>query len=435
MKYKFKIRENFSRYDIFEDGDVYDNLTGRYKNAWIVKGIHYYTLFNDQNKKQTFKIDKLMYEAFYDETITLADFIQHKDGDDKNFHYKNLKKISRKKMQQRLSTKPLILDPTKKWVIAKDFDNYKVSDYADIYSIKLNKMMKIKHRADGYDSINLINNKYKEKQVLINRLIYDSFIGIKDKTNEIDHLNKIRNDNRLINLAEKTSKSNAANRSHTSKKCQPILQYTLEGKFVKEWDSMYQIKDVLNYHRGSISRCCTGKAKTAYKYTWKYKNSVQDLTNYVTLKTPCGILTKYKINKSGVIVNQINLINAANLKNGYEHVTLDVNGVSKIFRVNRLVASSFSDTDIKNLVVNHLDENKLNNNIENLEPTTQRNNVIYSLGIKINQLDLKTLKVLNTYNCINDAYIALKKPLGHGINDTCKGKAIQAYGYKWEYVK
>jgi hypothetical protein len=51
---------------------------------------------------------------------------------------------------------------------------------------------------------------------------------------------------------------------------------------------------------------------------------------------------------------------------GYELVTLSKNGKLKTFSVHRLVAFSFFN-DIEKKVVNHIDFNKLNNKLSNLE--------------------------------------------------------------------
>lgn len=51
----------------------------------------------------------------------------------------------------------------------------------------------------------------------------------------------------------------------------PVLQYTLDGNFIKEWESAFQVGEYLNIPRNSISRCCRGLAKSAYNYKWKYK--------------------------------------------------------------------------------------------------------------------------------------------------------------------
>ena len=51
----------------------------------------------------------------------------------------------------------------------------------------------------------------------------------------------------------------------------PILQFTLDGEFVKEWQSIMECERN-GFDRGSIRLCCQGK-KTQYKgFVWKYKD-------------------------------------------------------------------------------------------------------------------------------------------------------------------
>lgn len=50
----------------------------------------------------------------------------------------------------------------------------------------------------------------------------------------------------------------------------PILQYDLNGNFIKEWSGMREAKRVLGI-KGNITQCCKGKRKTASGYIWKYK--------------------------------------------------------------------------------------------------------------------------------------------------------------------
>ena len=52
---------------------------------------------------------------------------------------------------------------------------------------------------------------------------------------------------------------------------------------------------------------------------------------------------------------------------GYYVVNLSKNGKSKIFTVHRLVAQAFIPNPDNLPQVNHKDENKLNNNVDNLE--------------------------------------------------------------------
>ena len=52
-----------------------------------------------------------------------------------------------------------------------------------------------------------------------------------------------------------------------------ILQYDLDGNFIKEWPSMAEIKRKLGFHPGHIPDVCKGKRNQAFGFVWKYKYS------------------------------------------------------------------------------------------------------------------------------------------------------------------
>jgi hypothetical protein len=51
----------------------------------------------------------------------------------------------------------------------------------------------------------------------------------------------------------------------------PVLQYDLEGNFIKEWSSQIEATKVLNKTGDGIGACCRGRQKKAYNYIWKFK--------------------------------------------------------------------------------------------------------------------------------------------------------------------
>ena len=66
-------------------------------------------------------------------------------------------------------------------------------------------------------------------------------------------------------------------------------------------------------------------------------------------------------------------------ENGYLKVGLFINKKNKSMRVHRLVISAFWDCPLDTkMQVNHIDGNKTNNNIENLELVTNRENTIHA---------------------------------------------------------
>lgn len=67
-----------------------------------------------------------------------------------------------------------------------------------------------------------------------------------------------------------------------------------------------------------------------------------------------------------------------NRKNHYSSIAISINGKHKTFQLHRLVALAFLPNPNNYPCVNHKDENKHNNNVDNLEWCTYRYNSYYS---------------------------------------------------------
>lgn len=80
--------------------------------------------------------------------------------------------------------------------------------------------------------------------------------------------------------------------------------------------------------------------------------------------------------------------------NGYLRINLWKNGEHKMFSIHRLVANTFISNPDDFPQVNHLDFNKQNNCLENLEFCSAKYNTTYSQGTKIKCLDLETNKII-----------------------------------------
>lgn len=115
--------------------------------------------------------------------------------------------------------------PNEEWRIIQDFPNYAVSNFARVK--RLNNVchyldVRVKHNKekilkqtekDGYRIVRLWNEKTGKKGVLIktHRLVAIAFIPNPENKPYIDHINTIRDDNRIENLRWVTAKENSNN--------------------------------------------------------------------------------------------------------------------------------------------------------------------------------------------------------------------------------
>ena len=54
-----------------------------------------------------------------------------------------------------------------------------------------------------------------------------------------------------------------------------VLQYTLDGKFIREWENIYLIENELNIPKARLYSTCQGKQKSTAGFIWKYKTSIK----------------------------------------------------------------------------------------------------------------------------------------------------------------
>lgn len=125
---------------------------------------------------------------------------------------------------------------------------------------------------------------------------------------------------------------------------------------------------------------------------------------------------------------------------GYYHIILCNDGVSKTFKLHRLVAQAFIPNLENKPQVNHKDENKLNNCVDNLEWSTAKENsnfgtrnerMRYSLSKPIFQYS-KYGEFIREWQGAREVERVLGIDHSH-IKDCCKGKCKSAYGFIWKY--
>ena len=93
----------------------------------------------------------------------------------------------------------------------------------------------------------------------------------KGRSNEYDDKRKEGLRNKYKEEEYRAKKSNQLKEINVATKSKPVIQYTMDGEFVKEWPSAREAARALGYSQSNISNCCIGKHKQAYGYIWRYK--------------------------------------------------------------------------------------------------------------------------------------------------------------------
>lgn len=201
---------------------------------------------------------------------------------------------------------------TEIWKDIKDFEGlYQVSSCGRVKSLRDNKgnyrekLLKL-ILCKGYLYVNLLKDG-KQKSYKVHRLVAEAFIPNTLNKPTVNHKDEIKTNNCVENLEWMTIRENCCYGTRNERMAQSkkgihrseetklklslshkglvawnkgkfnstnnkeIIQYDLQGNFIKEFPSTMQIQRELGFDNSSICKVCKGKKKTAYGYIWKYK--------------------------------------------------------------------------------------------------------------------------------------------------------------------
>lgn len=120
---------------------------------------------------------------------------------------------------------------------------------------------------------------------------------------------------------------------------------------------------------------------------------------------------------------------------GYRSAHLYIDGKDYQTPVHRLVAKAFIPNPDSKPQVNHIDANKLNNNVENLEWVTNKENSHHAVshGLFLRSKAIYCVETDMLYSSIGDAERKTGIP-NSTISDCLNGKCRHAHGYHFEFV-
>ena len=157
---------------------------------------------------------------------------------------------------------------------------------------------------------------------------------------------------------------------------------------------------MLNCNNNEIWKDCVG-------YEGKYQ--VSNLGNVRSISNNKGTYQERLLSQRQTITSN------------YLYVNFTIKGVTKHHSVHRLVAKAFIANPSNKATVNHIDGNKLNNNVCNLEWNTYSENIkhAYSIGLNIHSRSSLAVKrgitskfIYVSYDATRDRFAATVKILG-----------------------
>ena len=155
----------------------------------------------------------------------------------------------------------------------------------------------------------------------------------------------------------------------------------------------------------------------------------------------------YKVSTWGRVkslkYNREKILKPSKDKDGYLHVVLYKNGKIKGYKIHRLVIETFmgKTLDKDYYFVNHIDEDKTNNKLENLQYCTHKYNINYGThNERMGKAHSKSVIGINKINGYITEFSSLSEAerftgINQGnITKCCQGKLKSAGNYRWFYA-
>lgn len=400
-----KMVAGFRDYFVTDTGIVYSNKTGSLKKLRVdPQPVDYKTviLYSDDGKRKTCMVHRLVAKAWLPNPANLP-FVNHKDGNKQNNNKRNLEyvtatencKHSREVLGNNGHVKPVC------------------------------KMDKKGTLLDTYKSI--------ADAALANKVAANCISAV--------CLGKSRTCGGFLWCYEVDFKKDVPIKKHKASK--KVDQYTPTGEFLRSFPSIKDAAEYVGVKYNGISGVLSGKAKTSGGFIWKLaekeKTTVQKdkMKGWRELKG----FPLYKISRTGEVFSTWGkkIKKPAEDRRGYmRHALTNGTGICKHMPVHRIVAMVYIPNPDNLPCVNHIDGDKKNNNVDNLEWCSYSHNSkhAYDTGLNKNtkaviQMDKISGKIIKKYSSMKEAEDATKIPTSD-ISKTCKNSDKSAGGYKWK---
>jgi hypothetical protein len=265
------------------------------------------------------------------------------------------------------------------WMVIEKATNYEISNCGQVRNKNTNKILK-PTAINGYFAVGLrVNNK--TIMSFIHRLVASSFLICLHDTYIVNHKDGCKTNNNVENL-EWVSLSENGKHAYRLNLHKPnsikVSQYTLDNVFIREYNSLLLAEKETGICNGLISNVCRGirGRKTAGGYIWKYTSYIPTTQPVPDGKVMSGY-PNYIITNDGKVYNsqRNKYLVPTKSDGGYMFIGISDGKKRVNFSVHRLVALLFLNNPNSLPEVNHIDFDKTNNNVANLEWVSRSDNM------------------------------------------------------------
>lgn len=275
---RIQINGQDTPYLVRDDGTVWSELRKR-----VLKGTidthDYPVVFLSQNGiTRNYLVHRLVAEAFVPNPNNY-NVVHHKDNNKLNAAANNLEWVTMSEnVKAAIPTRKKATNNQKyngdytdaNWKIITDFPDYSICEDGRVVNNQTRNIL-VPGDRNGYKRVQLrVNGKTSIRS--LHRLLYEAFIGPIPQDMVIDHIDGNKANNNLSNLRLVSQSDNMKNAMKNGHKGQiPILQFDLQGNFIKEFSTIQAAADSVNVTYAAV-RTAAHRNGTSAGYRWKIKS-------------------------------------------------------------------------------------------------------------------------------------------------------------------
>lgn len=323
---------------------------------------------------------------------------------------------------------------------------YNVSNLGRVKNIKSGKFLQASDDEDKGYLVSSLKRDGSDKRNMYprHRLVAMAFLPRVPGKDVVDHINGIRNDNRVENLRWVDKQENAMNK-HGNKgggKSFPVIKKDEDGNVIQLYDTVMAATATMEGVSNNRLTYAIRNGIPLNGFYWERHIEQLDGEEWKTIELESVSIT---VSNKGRVKTKHGITAGSKDCSGYMYACPP--GYKRC-TIHRLVCIAFhGPPNGDDNTVNHIDKNRANNCPENLEWLSMKGQIIHrgsttktvtKMGRAIGQYDI----VLNTLIKVYPSIVAASKATGICYNTICNplrgktasGKEKTAGGYFWRFV-